>query len=92
MVRGSGDLRAAAAAASEAVEADQARLQDAVQAARERGRSWNQLAIALGVSRRAARQRFADGADSGSGSGPLAQRTVGGPVGTGASEGSQVVR
>ena len=31
-------------------------------------------------------------ADSGSGSGPLAQRTVGGPVGAGASDGSEVVR
>lgn len=38
---------------------DPARQQDAVQAARERGRSWNQLAITVGVSRRAAWQRFA---------------------------------
>lgn len=53
------DLKAVAAA-SEAVRDDEARLQEAVRAAREHGRSWNQLAIALGVSRQAARQRFAD--------------------------------
>ena len=48
------------AAASQAVQADEARLQQAVRVAREHGRSWNQLATALGVSRQAARQRFAD--------------------------------
>jgi len=47
------------AAASQTLQADEARLQAAVRAARERGRSWNQLAVALGVSRQAARQRFA---------------------------------
>ena len=50
----------AVAAASQAVQADEARLHAAVRAAREHGRSWNQLATALGVSRQAARQRFAD--------------------------------
>lgn len=54
-----GDLQQVAAA-SEAVRADEARLREAVVAARERGRSWNQIAVALGVSRQAARQRFAD--------------------------------
>lgn len=53
------DLRAIAAAA-EAVRADEARLREAVEIARAHGRSWNQVAVALGVSRQAARQRFAD--------------------------------
>lgn len=48
------------AAVSEAVRADEARLRDAVAAARAHGRSWNQIAVALGVSRQAARQRFTD--------------------------------
>lgn len=48
------------AAVSEAVRADEARLRQAVEAARSRGRSWNQIAVALGVSRQAARQRFTD--------------------------------
>jgi hypothetical protein len=51
------DLREVAAA-SEAVRTDEERLRDAVHAARAQGRSWNQLAVALGVSRQAARQRF----------------------------------
>lgn len=46
------------AAASAAVRADEDRLRQVVDAARARGRSWNQIAIALGVSRQAARQRF----------------------------------
>ena len=50
----------AVAAASQAVQANEARLHAAVLAARQHGRSWNQLALALGVSRQAARQRFAD--------------------------------
>jgi hypothetical protein len=50
----------AVSAASQAVQADEVRLQQAVRVAREHGRSWNQLATALGVSRQAARQRFAD--------------------------------
>jgi len=48
------------AAASEAVRDDEARLQEAVTLARAHDRSWNQIAVALGVSRQAARQRFAD--------------------------------
>jgi hypothetical protein len=52
------DLRAVAAA-SEATRADEARLREAVEVARARGRSWNNIALALGVSRQAARQRFA---------------------------------
>ncbi len=52
------DLRAVAAAA-EAARADEARLREVVQVARAHGRSWNQIAVALGVSRQAARQRFA---------------------------------
>lgn len=48
------------AAVSEAVRIDEAQLHESVQVARARGRSWNQIAVALGVSRQAARQRFAD--------------------------------
>lgn len=51
------DLRAVAAA-SEASRADEARLREAVELARAHGRSWNHIAVALGVSRQAARQRF----------------------------------
>lgn len=51
------DLRAVAAV-SEAVRADEARLRETVETARAHGRSWNQIAVALGVSRQAARQRF----------------------------------
>jgi hypothetical protein len=53
------DLREIAAAA-EAMRADDARLQEAVTLARAHGRSWNHIALALGVSRQAARQRFAN--------------------------------
>jgi hypothetical protein len=53
------DLRQIAAD-SEAVRADEARLREAVEIARAHGRSWNQIAVALGVSRQAARQRFTD--------------------------------
>jgi hypothetical protein len=53
------DLRQIAAD-SEAVRADEARLREAVQLARAHGRSWNQIAVALGVTRHAARQRFSD--------------------------------
>jgi hypothetical protein len=52
------DLRAVAEAA-DAIKADEARLVEAVQLARAHGRSWNRIAIALGVSRQAARQRYA---------------------------------
>jgi hypothetical protein len=53
------DLRTIAIAA-EVVRADDARLREAVLLARAHGRSWNRIALALGVSRQAARQRFAD--------------------------------
>jgi len=51
------DLRQIAAV-SEAVRAEEARLRETVELARAHGRSWNQIALALGVSRQAARQRF----------------------------------
>lgn len=54
-----GDLRNIAIAAS-AVHADEVRLREAVQVARRHGHSWNRIAIALGVSRQAARQRYAE--------------------------------
>jgi len=53
------DLREIAAV-SEAVRADETRLRETVELARAHGRSWNQIAVALGVSRQAARQRFSD--------------------------------
>lgn len=53
------DLREVATAA-ETVRADDARLREAVLLARAHGRSWNHIALALGVSRQAARQRYAD--------------------------------
>jgi hypothetical protein len=53
------DLRQIASV-SEAVRADEARLREAIDVARAHGRSWNQIAVALGVSRQAARQRFGD--------------------------------
>jgi hypothetical protein len=58
-VEDASDLRAIAEAA-DAVRADEARLTEAVQVAREHGHSWKRIAVALGVSRRAARQRYAD--------------------------------
>ena len=51
------DLRRIAVV-SEAVRSDEARLRESVEVARAHGRSWNQIAVALGVSRQAARQRF----------------------------------
>ena len=53
------DLREIAAV-SEALRADEARLRKAIEVARAHGRSWNQIGVALGVSRQAARQRFQD--------------------------------
>lgn len=53
------DLRQIAAA-SEAEQQIKARVREAVEIARAHGRSWNQIALALGISRQAARQRFAD--------------------------------
>jgi hypothetical protein len=52
------DLRAIAEAAERA-RRDVALLTERVALARARGRSWNRIAAALGVSRQAARQRFA---------------------------------
>jgi hypothetical protein len=54
----------AVAHAADNVRADEAQLRDAVTAARNAGRSWNRIAIALGVSRQAARQRFNDKASA----------------------------
>ncbi|MDA8300544.1 MAG: sigma-70 family RNA polymerase sigma factor [Actinomycetota bacterium] len=51
------DLQAVATAA-ETTRQDEARLREAVEVARAHGRSWNHIAVALGVSRQAARQRF----------------------------------
>jgi hypothetical protein len=52
------DLHAIARAA-DAVEAAKAALEAAVANARAQDRSWNQIALSLGVTRQAARQRFA---------------------------------
>jgi hypothetical protein len=54
----------AVAQVADNVRADEARLRDAVAAARIAGRSWNRIAVALGVSRQAARQRFGDKASA----------------------------
>jgi DNA-directed RNA polymerase specialized sigma24 family protein len=62
-VEGTDDLRDVATAA-ETVRADDARLREAVLLARAHGRSWNHIALALGVSRQAARQRYADKASA----------------------------
>lgn len=53
-----GALRDIATAAS-TVRGDEVRLREAVQVARAGGHSWNRIAVALGVSRQAARQRYA---------------------------------
>ena len=52
------DLQAVASAAA-AVQSAQASLLEAVEISRAHGRSWNELAVALNVSRQAARQRYA---------------------------------
>ena len=52
------DLRAVAEAADQ-VRQSEAMVTERVAAARAKGRSWNRIAIALGVSRQAARHRFA---------------------------------
>lgn len=46
--------------ATDAIRASEAQQLEAVQFARARGISWNLIALALGVSRQAARQRFGD--------------------------------
>jgi hypothetical protein len=56
------DLRAIAEATAQ-VRRDEALVMERVAAARARGRSWNGIADALGVSRQAARQLFADKLD-----------------------------
>jgi len=56
------DDLAAVARAADAVEAAKAALEAAVANARTRDWSWNQIALSLGVSRQAARQRFGDSA------------------------------
>lgn len=48
------------AAISDMLRAKESELRETVNTARAHGRSWNQIAVALGVSRQAARQRFAD--------------------------------
>ncbi len=53
------DLRQIATV-SEAMRTDEAQLRETIEVARAHGRSWNQIALALGVSRQAARQRFTD--------------------------------
>jgi hypothetical protein len=53
------DLRAIAQAL-EAVSAAEAVLAQAVRTARRNGRSWTRIGMALGVSRQAARQRWAN--------------------------------
>jgi hypothetical protein len=53
------DLRAVAEAADQ-VRRSEATVAERVAAARAKGRGWNRIAIALGVSRQAARHRFAD--------------------------------
>ena len=53
------DLRGIAEATAQ-VHRDEALVTERVAAARARGRSWNGIADALGVSRQAARHRFAD--------------------------------
>lgn len=52
------------AAVAEALTAGEARLRATVETARANGRSWNQIGLALGVTRQAARQRFSDKASA----------------------------
>ena len=56
---GTKDLRDVAVAVDAVATAD-ARLREAVTMARAHGRSWNRIAIALGVSRQAARQKYGE--------------------------------
>jgi len=57
-----GDLQSVASAAA-AVQSAQASLVKAVEISRAHGRSWNELAVALNVSRQAARQRYGTTSD-----------------------------
>jgi len=53
------DVRALAEAVDN-VRAGEARVRELVARARANGRSWGEIGIALGVSRQAARERFAE--------------------------------
>jgi len=53
------DLRTLAEAV-DSVRAGEARVRELVARARANGRSWGEVGIALGVSRQAARERFAE--------------------------------
>lgn len=53
------DLRTLAEAV-DSVRAGEARIRELVARARANGRSWGEIGIALGVSRQAARERFAE--------------------------------
>lgn len=53
------DLRDLAQAV-DSVRAGEARVRELVELARAHGRSWGEIGIALGVSRQAARERFAE--------------------------------
>jgi hypothetical protein len=57
--RDAGDLRAIAETV-DSIHAGEAKLYELVQVARAGGRSWGAIAIALGVSRQAAHERFAE--------------------------------
>jgi DNA-directed RNA polymerase specialized sigma24 family protein len=57
--RDAGDLRAIAETV-DSIQAEEAKLRGLVQLARAQGRSWGEIAIALGVSRQAAHERFAE--------------------------------
>jgi DNA-directed RNA polymerase specialized sigma24 family protein len=57
--RDAADLRAIAETV-DGIRAGEAKLRELVELARGHGRSWGEIAIALGVSRQAAHERFAD--------------------------------
>jgi DNA-directed RNA polymerase specialized sigma24 family protein len=57
--RDAGDLRAIAATV-DSIHTGETKLRDQVALARVHGRSWGEIALALGVSRQAAHERFAD--------------------------------
>jgi len=57
--REASDLRAIAET-TDTIHASEAKLRELVQLARAHGRSWGEIAIALGVSRQAAHERFAE--------------------------------
>jgi hypothetical protein len=57
--RDAGDLRAIAETV-DSIHAGEAKLRELVHIARAQRRSWGEIAIALGVSRQAAHERFAE--------------------------------